>query len=199
MIPDVIINLLIFLMTAFIIFRFARKDHQWAPERIRKAFRYFTCQSNVLCAAASLMMAVSQLAGCVPQWVRILKYMGTAAVTVTMLTVFLFLWPLLGKGGLRKLLRGSDFFLHLAIPLMAILTFSLPEKQGMTFPQCLWGLLPVVLYGPLYFYRTLYAPEGKRWDDFYMFNKNGKWPLSCACMLAGAFLICLALMRLQNI
>ena len=37
------------------------------------------------------------MAGEHPEWVRLLKYAGTAAVTVTMLTVFLFLAPVVGK------------------------------------------------------------------------------------------------------
>ena len=69
----------------------------------------------------------------------------------------------------------------------------------MSFSQSLWGLLPVVLYGPLYLYRILYAPEGKRWEDFYGFNKSGKWPISFAAMLAGTFLICMGIMALQNL
>ena len=69
----------------------------------------------------------------------------------------------------------------------------------MRFSLALTGLLPVVLYGPLYLYKILYAPEGKRWDDFYGFNKSGKWPAAFAAMLAGTFLICMGIMALQNI
>ena len=36
----------------------------------------------------------------------------------------------------------------------------------------------------LYINRVLFAPEGRRWEDFYGFNKGGKWPLSLAAMLA---------------
>ena len=68
----------------------------------------------------------------------------------------------------------------------------------MTFPQSLWGLLPLILYGPLYIYRVLYAPEGKRWDDFYGFNKQGRWPLAFAMMLAGSLCICMLFMLAQN-
>ena len=73
------------------------------------------------------------------------------------------------------------------------------EKQGMSFGVSLFGLLPVLLYGPLYLYKTVYAPEDKRWDDFYAFNKTGKWPISFAAMFTGTFLICLGIMALQNL
>ena len=45
---------------------------------------------------------------------------------------------------------------------------------------------------------VLRAPADKRWEDFYGFNKGGKWPISLALMLLGSFLICMALLLLQN-
>ena len=64
-----------------------------------------------------------------------LKYIGTAAVTVTMLTVFLFLAPGIGKGWAGILLTHtvSDFFMHLLTPLAALFSFCLLEKRGMSF------------------------------------------------------------------
>ena len=199
MTADIILNLLIFLVTLALVVLFFRKDGKWVPERGRFAFRFYTCQSNVLCAVTALLTAVFRLAGNLPEWVWLLKYIGTAAVTVTMLTVFLFLAPSVGKDWVNVLLKGGDLFMHLLTPLLALFSFCVFEKQGMTFPQSLTGMLPVVLYGPLYLYKILYAPAEKRWDDFYGFNKGGKWPVSFAAMLAGTFLICLGIMALQNL
>ena len=146
------------------------------------------------------MVAVALLCGGIPDWVWTLKYIGTAAVTVTMLTVFLFLAPSVGKDWYGVLLKGAgNLFMHLVTPLAALVSFCVFEKRGMSFPQSLWGLLPVALYGPVYMYKIIYAPEEKRWDDFYGFNKTGKWPVSFAAMVAGTFLICLGIMALQNI
>ena len=61
------------------------------------------------------------------------------------------------------------------------------------------GLLPVALYGALYLYRVILAPADRRWEDFYGFNRGGKWPLSMGAMLLGSFLVCLGLMALQNL
>lgn len=190
---DKLINGAIFAITLVLVIRFFRKDGKWNPERGKFAFRFYTTLSNVLCAASALLMCLapeSRLA-----W--LLKYIGTAAVTVTMMTVFLFLAPSIGSLG--KLLQGPELFMHLLTPLLAILSFSLWERRGMTFGESLWGMLPVVLYGPYYLYRILYAPEGKRWEDFYGFNKGGKWPVSFLAMAIGTLLICLGLMALQNI
>ena len=124
---DIILNLLIFGITAALLIRFARKDGGWTTEKLKVAFRFFTCQSNVLCAATALLTAAALLAGNdpIPRWVWTLKYIGTAGVTLTMLTVFLYLWPMLGKDGYKKLLGGADFFLHLLTPMLAILSFFL--------------------------------------------------------------------------
>ena len=199
MTADIILNLVIFGVTLYLVARLSRKDGKPAPDQFRIAFRFFTVQSNVLCALAALLTAVCLLAGILPRWAWMLKYIGTAAVSVTMVTVFVFLAPSIGKGWVDILLKGGDLFMHLLTPLMALVSFCFLEKQGMTFAQALAGLLPVALYGPLYLYKILFAPPEKRWDDFYGFNKGGKWPAAFAAMVAGTFLICMGIMALQNL
>ena len=196
---DRFLNTLIALLTLLIVVSFFRKDGQWVPERGKFALRVFTTLSNILCAAACLLTALAMNAGGVPEWIWTLKYIGTAAVTVTMLTVLFFLAPSFGKGALKVLLSGTDLFLHLVTPLLALVSFCVFERRGMSFCRSLWGMLPVVLYGPLYLYKILFALPEKRWDDFYGFNRGGKWPIAFAAMLAGTFLICLGIMALQNV
>ena len=199
MTADWFLNILIALITLIIVVSFFRKEGQWVPERGKFALRFFTTLSNILCAAACLLTALAMNAGGVPEWIWMLKYIGTAAVTVTMLTVLLFLAPSFGKGALKVLLSGTDLFMHLITPLLALVSFCVFERRGMTFCQSLWGLLPVVLYGPLYLYKILFALPEKRWEDFYGFNKQGKWPVAFACMVAGTFVICMGIMALQNL
>lgn len=188
---DTFLNALIFTLTLILMIRFFHKDGTWRISNGAEAFRYFTIQSNVFCAAAALLMCFLPLS----PWVWTLKYIGTAAVTVTMLTVFLFLGPNLGY---QKMLTGADLYMHLVTPLLAILSFFGFEKRGMTFQTALLGVLPVLFYGILYLYKVVYAPENKRWNDFYGFNKNGKWPLSFAVMLAGCAAVCVLFLYLQN-
>ena len=196
---DWFLNTIIALLTLIIVVSFFRKDGQWVPERGRFALRFFTTLSNMLCAAACLLTALAINAGGIPEWIWMLKYIGTAAVTVTMLTVLFFLAPTFGKGALKVLLSGTDLFMHLITPLLALVSFCVFEKRGMSFGQSLWGMLPVVLYGPVYLYKILFALPEKRWDDFYGFNKQGKWPVAFAGMVLGTFLICMGLMALQNL
>ena len=98
---DRILNIVIFCITLFCTMRFFRKDGTWAVGNGAAAFRFFTVQSNVFCAVAALLMFLAPSSTLV--WT--LKYVGTAAVTVTMLTVFVFLGPNLGY---KKLLTGAE-------------------------------------------------------------------------------------------
>ena len=196
---DPVLNFLIFVITLLILVLFFRKEGNWDPDRVRKTFRFYTCQSNVLCALSALAMGIARLAGDVPQWVWLFKYIGTVSVTVTMLTVFLFLAPSAGKDWYAILLKGANnLFMHLITPILAIVSFCLLEKRGMTFAESLWGLLPLIVYGQHYLYRILCAPEGRKWDDFYGFNKQGKWPLAFGMMLAGTFAVCMLFLLAQN-
>ena len=196
---DWFLNTIIALITLIIVVSFFRKEGQWVPKRGKFALRFFTTLSNMLCAAACLLTALAINAGGIPEWIWMLKYIGTAAVTVTMLTVLFFLAPTFGKGALKVLLSGTDLFMHLITPLLALVSFCVFEKRGMTFCQSLWGMLPVVLYGPVYLYKILFALPEKRWDDFYGFNKQGKWPVAFTGMVLGTFLICMGIMALQNV
>ena len=184
---------MIFSTTLVLVVLLFHDGTRWSLKLGIRLFHYFTLQSNVFCAAAALLRCIAPEA----HWVWVLKYVGTAAVTVTMMTVLVFLAPAVGS--VRKLTRGNDFFMHLATPLTAILCFTVFEKQGLRFGTAMLGMLPVLLYGPLYLYKILFAPPEKRWDDFYGFNKQGKWPVAFAAMVAGTFAICMGIMALQNL
>ncbi len=126
-----------------------------------------------------------------PLWVTALKYMATAAVTVTFLTVLLFLWPSLGS--IHGLWDGPEFVMHLLTPLMAIFSFLCFEQQGLSAWVIPLGILPVLLYGILYFNRVVVA---RAWEDFYGFNKNGRWKLSFVLMLLGTAVVAFLLWAL---
>ena len=153
---------------------------------MKVVLRYFTALSNVLCAIAALAVVIGRLCGHVPQAVLVLKYVGTCAVSVTMLTVLVFLGPTIGY---KPLLTGPDFWLHLVCPILAIVSLLAWDRPSMGVGAVLLGALPVAAYGVLYLYKVILAPPEKRWDDFYGFNRGGKWPVSFAAMTAGALLV----------
>ena len=188
---SIVINGIIFLTTLLLLVRCFRKDGAWQLERGLKAFRYFTVLSNALCALTALVLAISELGGEASRAALLLKYLGTSSVTVTLLTVFLFLGPT--QGGYGPLLSGDNLYMHLIGPLLAIASFCLLEKGRMSLGTALLGVLPVLAYGAMYLYRVVYAPVSKRWEDFYGFNKGGRWPIAFGAMVAGTLLICAAL------
>jgi len=57
-------------------------------------------------------------------------------------------------------------------------------------------VIPVILYGFVYLYEVVMIG---RWDDFYGYNKNGKWPVSMAAMFVGGFLVCVMVRVLFNL
>lgn len=189
---DLILNALIAAIMLALVLWFSRTDGRWSIRRLGPAFRFFTVQSNALCAVSALLMCFFPQTG----WAWMLKYIGTAAVTVTMLTVLLFLGPM---AGFKRVMHGSDFIMHVVTPVLALVSFCVYERRGLGFLPAMAGLIPVFLYSLLYGYKILLAPPTRRWEDFYGFNRTGKWYLSVAGMLTGTFLICLGLMALQNL
>lgn len=185
---SIAINTILFLTTTVLVAGLFYQEGKWQPERGVKAFRYFTVLSNVLCAVSALVMAISQASGSVSPGVVMFKYLGTLSVTVTLLTVLFFLGPTIGY---KVLLSGRDLYLHLIGPLMAIISFCFLEKRGLSLGTALLGLLPVILYGSVYLYKVVFSPEDRRWEDFYGFNKGGKWPMAFAAMMLGTLVVCL--------
>lgn len=186
MLVSVILNAVLFLLVlGCLIYVLVKSDSR------KSFFRYFTTLSNLLCALASAVVIVCQLCGGLPMWAIVFKYVGTCAVTVTMMTVLLFLLPL--SKDWKLVLWGGDLVLHLICPLLALVSFIFFEKQPMPAWVIILGVLSVVLYGLLYCRKVIFAPEERRWNDFYCFNMHGKWKLSCVLMLLGSALIALAL------
>ncbi len=193
----ILIDLAIFVCTALAYLGCFRTEEGWSVKDGLAALRYYTLLSNLLCAFASLAFALALLRGGVPRGIWLWKYVGTAAVTVTLLTVLVFLGPSVGY---KALLSGRDLYLHLIGPLLAIVSFCFLERlYPLSFPLSLTGLVPVILYGTFYLYKVVLCPEEKRWEDFYGYNKSGKWPVSFAAMMVGGFLVCCALRALYRL
>ena len=151
------------------------------------AFRYFTVDSNILVAIASAALILRGGGGPKvkdPAGVIILKYMGTTAVTVTMVTVLLFLGPTMGY---EYMFTGINLYLHLLVPLAAILSFVFFDGNRDLHPLCVvFSILPTFCYGAIYIWQVVYVgPENGGWRDFYGFNVNGNWRVPLAVMLAG--------------
>ncbi len=154
---------------------------------VRVMLRYFTVLSNLFCAAASLAAAAARLLGTVPETLLLVKFVSTVAVTVTLLTVLFFLGPTFGY---KLMFSGPDLYLHLLCPLLALAAFFIWDRPSLSAGTALLGVIPVLLYGIVYLARVVFSD---RWEDFYGFNKDGKWPLSFSVMLAASAVISLLL------
>ena len=192
MLLDRLTNTIIFLLTLLCFLQCFRRDGEWKLSNGLHSLRYFTILSNLLSAFAALLVAFSLTEQGFPYGVWLLKYIGTAAVTVTFVTVMLFLGP---TQGFQSQLEKKNFFFHAAGPLLAVLSFCFLERfYTLSFSLSLVGVLPVILYGLLYAWKVLLCPEDRRWDDFYGYTRGGHWLLSACAMLLGTILIC-ALLR----
>lgn len=170
-------------------------------------FRYFTVDSNLFCAVTMIVSAFllfRRMSGREPsekivEAAMLFRYMGTVAVTVTMLTVMFFLVFLYG---IKSMFGGWNFWLHLLGPVLAILSFVLLERDG-GYPkkrQVLLSLLPVILYGAVYLVMVVVlGEENGGWPDFYGFNRTGKWYLSFIGMIIGTAIIGTVIRRLRFI
>lgn len=152
-----------------------------------RCFEYFTVDSNILVALTALIMIVFDVqrlvtgAG-IPYWATLLKFIGTVAVSLTFFVVMLILAP---YAGYKFMLEGCSLYMHLITPVIAMITFVLFDGANRlpwyTVPL---ALLPTVIYGIVYFIKVvIIGVEKGGWEDFYGFNKNGRWYLSCFMML----------------
>ena len=186
---DTVINIVIFVITAISILFCFRKDRHWDLQKGKKSLRFFTILSNLFCALSALLLVLSS-----SYWAWLLKYVGTIAVTVTLLTVMFFLGP---NMGFKQMFSGKDLYLHLCGPLMAIVSFCFLERRyNLSFPLSLLGILPVIIYGFVYLFEVVIL---KNWEDFYGYNKDGKWRLSMVAMFAGGFAVCMLIRILYTI
>ena len=181
MVPSAVINEAIVFSTLIAFRALVRRTPR---EKLGVSFRFFTVLSNLFCALAALLLLLCELFGAMPLWATTLKYMATVSVTVTFLTVLLFLWPSMGT--IHGLWDGPEFVMHLSTPLLAIFSFLFFEQKGLSAWIIPLGILPVLLYGCLYFNRVIIA---RTWEDMYGFNRGGKWRLSFVLMLLGTAVV----------
>ena len=205
LIPALISNAAILICTVYCIgLYFFDEERKPAPGRGIRSFRYFTTLSNVFSALVSAVWILPEIrmlsgAGQAPAGgLLVLKFMGAVSVTVTLLTVLFFLGPNMGYG---PLFAGSGLYLHLIGPVLALLAFCGFEKgTDLRFPQIFCALLPTALYGAVYLNQVVRLGEDRGgWEDFYGFNRNGKWKVSIVMMLAASLAIGTAVAFAHNL
>jgi hypothetical protein len=196
----VVFNAAIFAVTAFCVLTFFVKGGRGNMEVVGPvAFRYFTVDSNILVAVASLFVAVFGTVKLAtgreyPEWVRVFKFVGTVAVMLTFLTVVVFLGFIYG---FKAMFVGINLFLHLLTPLAALVTLWFAEAGVKIRPAFFaLGVAPMIVYGAVYLWMVIFA---EKWEDFYHLANGGKWWVSVLIMLAATALIALGTGSLANV
>ena len=106
-------------------------DDAWFGFTGWQSLRFFTVLSNIFLAITCIIMIVFNVKNIVhdtyrfPKWAFILKFMGTVATTVTLLTVVLLLAPMweLQGDGYFTLFEHNNFFMHFVNPVLGLITF----------------------------------------------------------------------------
>ena len=191
-----VLNLAVIVMTAVAMAEFMRPEGGSANMKVVRTgcFKYFTVLSNLLCAFASAVMLYFNIrafaAGqfVVPYWATVFKFTGVTAVMLTLTVVFILLAP---GAGLKLLLEGGSLFMHLITPLAAALSFIVFEfPNKLDWYSILFALIPVALYAVLYFTMVVIVKKERGgWEDFYGFNKGGKWYVSAIVVIGMAALL----------
>ena len=209
-----IINILIVIMTiaALIIsitgFKFMHGYEPSSELPKTQKFSYFTVQSNVFMAMVSLLFAIKEfqiLKGTkkeIPSKYYILKMIATIAVALTFIVVFA-CFSFVTKGGILSLLKNSNLFFHLIIPVISIITYIFFEKtDNIKFKHTIYGLLPTILYEIYYIINIISNLKNGKVSptyDWYYFLQNGVWTaIIVAPMMIGVTYVITLLIWISN-
>ena len=151
---------------------------------------YFTVDSNLLAAAASLAVSAAALRRLrkperpYPRCVGLFKLLGTTAVSVTMSTILFWLGP---PDDFVGAFDNVSLYFHLIAPLLAIVTYIFCDRhEPLPFRYTFFSVLPTALYGTYYAVMVVYVHH---WKDFYHFYAGGYWPVSAVIMLVVSYSI----------
>lgn len=186
MLISLILNLLIVLMVSFasvamfVGWHFMGRVSDLRDEGF-KMFRFFTIDSNIVMGICSLIVTYGEyevLAGkkeILSPIYYVIALIGTSAVTLTFIVTVFFLAPQWKKP--IVLFYNSNFFYHLCVPIVSIITFIFFEKtKEIPLNSVILGVLPVTIYGIYYVINVFtHLDNGKvsKKYDFYNFV-NGK-------------------------
>ena len=172
--------------------------------------KFFTVQSNIFVGIVSLVFAIKEIKiikGKIKDITvtdYIFKLMSTTAVGLTFLVVFAYLGPIT-DGGIPVMLKNSNLFFHLIIPVVSILNFVIFERTDkISYKKTFYGIIPTALYGIYYVANILIHAENGKVSvkyDWYWFVQNGIWTAFFVVpMLLGiTYVISLAIWRVNKI
>ena len=133
------------------------------------AFKFFTVLSNIFVSLLGIIGAfaygasIAKEKNCVKEVLQVLKLIAVVAVTITFLMVIIFLAPN-DKTGFNYY-GGSQLFLHLITPLVAMFSFIFLEYQTkLRFRFFFFPIFFPLVYGIFYVTFAFTAPVGAQID-----------------------------------
>ena len=126
-------------------------------------FVYYTQLSNIFALLVSGgfvaygICALVSKSNIIPLWLKLLRFMATCCLTVTMVVVFVVLIPIIGEGGFRlMILVDATPYHHLLCPLLSIISFLFFElKPELKIKHTIIALIPTLVYGAVMFLLNL--------------------------------------------
>ena len=171
---ELISNMLIFLLVvAAVLWIFLNQNTKALAGGGIDVLKYFTVQSNILVGGASLMSFILLLRNKYTDLYKLIKFVCVAAVTLTFVTVLVYLTPLMG---FLLLVQDANSLLHIVIPVIAIIHLFLLESEfeKPNFVFTLYSMTPMFIYGIGYFINLIARNGyGDYRYDFYAFGKFG--------------------------
>lgn len=175
-----ILNVIIFLSMAVALFVLVYQNTDGFTKANFETFKYFTTDSNILMGLTALLLipfnikSITHEKECTPKWLTILNLVATTSVTLTLLTVVFFLAPIdANTKGYFSAFTGTNAFYHFAIPVLAIINFTLFEtKNRIKFKHCFFAIIPMAIYACFYIAYQVMHMNGNVLDkraDFYHF------------------------------
>ena len=138
-----------------------------------EALKFFTVESNILMGISALISIIYIAQNKNPLWVSILKYISTGAVTLTFITVIVYLTPLVG---FLALITGPNLYMHLIIPILSLVHFFIfePRQENFKFYNTFLYIIPMGIYGLAYMINVAVSNGyGTVENDWYAFGTYG--------------------------
>ena len=174
------------------------------------AFKYYTVDSNVFGGVIALIYICFEVALAkgkitrIPKLLHLFRLAATTGLTLTMLVTAFFLIPQFGEHW-YILYIDNNFFFHLTVPLLSIITFIFfePDTKDISLKDSVFGILTMLLYGIAYTINIIaHLGNGqplKDYDWYGFLNGNPKNAIiAIPLMLLITWLITLALWILNR-
>ena len=195
---SLLINAAVFLATTAIVITslFVKSE---ILEYNYQTFWFFTTDSNILTAIASALVMICDIKilqgkrTTVARAFTLLKYAGVVGLMLTFFTVICLLIPIYG---IAMEWGGTGLHMHVLAPVLSFVSFVfLEEHTRLSVSDAIIGILPVIIYGGVYFSQVIIFGN---WIDFYAFNSGGRWYLIMPLIIAISLSMSLFVRFLRN-